>query len=97
MRILNHPILGKMREGKRCRVEVDGKVIEAFEGEPIAAALVANGTKVFRYTKRYHEPRGVFCALGQCNDCLMVVNGVPGTRTCVTTVEDGMKVETQHG
>ena len=48
MRILDHPVLGKMEPGKTVRIEVDGKVIEALEDEPIAAALTANGIKVFR-------------------------------------------------
>ncbi|MBI4186187.1 MAG: (2Fe-2S)-binding protein [Chloroflexi bacterium] len=97
MRILDHPILGKLEPRKTVRIEVDGKPIEALEGEPIAAALVAHGIKTFRYTRRFNKPRGIFCAIGQCTDCVMVVNGIPNTRTCITTVEDGMKVETQHG
>ncbi len=97
MRIENHPILGKMERRKTVRIEVDGKVIDAFDGEPIAAALTANGIKIFHYTRKYNEPRSVFCAIGQCTDCVMVVNGVPNTRTCVTQVENGMKIETQYG
>ena len=97
MRILDHPILGKMEPRKKVRIEVDGKAIEALEAEPIAAALAASGTKVFRYTRKYNKPRGISCAIGQCTDCVMVVDGVPNTRTCVTAVEDGMKVETQYG
>jgi predicted molibdopterin-dependent oxidoreductase YjgC len=97
MRILEHPILGKLEPRRKVKIEVDGKVIDAFKGEPIAAALIANGIKVFRYTKKYNEPRGIFCAIGQCTDCVMVVNGTHNTRTCVTMVEDGMKIATQHG
>ena len=97
MRILNHPILGKIKEFERVKIRVDGKEIDALRGEPVAAALMANGIKVLRYTKKYNEPRGIFCALGRWPDCLMTVNGVPNTRTCVTCVENGMEVETQHG
>ena len=42
------------------------------------------------------NPRGVFCGIGQCTDCVMVVNGQPNTRTCVTKVEEGMVIETQN-
>jgi aerobic-type carbon monoxide dehydrogenase small subunit (CoxS/CutS family) len=78
-------------------IEVDGQVIQAVAGEPIAAALLAAGKTVFRYTRKRHEPRGVFCAIGRCTDCMMVVDGVPNVRTCVTPVRAGMKIQTQHG
>jgi len=96
-RIWDHPILGKLVQRKGIKIEVDGREIEAFEGEPIAGALMSNGIKVLRYTPKYKEPRGLFCAIGQCTDCVMVVNGVPNTRTCVTLVEEGMKIKTQYG
>ena len=43
------------------------------------------------------EPRGVFCAIGRCTDCVMVVNGKPNIRTCITPLEEGMDVRTQYG
>ena len=97
MRIENHPILGRSEERRKISFEFDGRTVTAFEGEPIAAALLAAGVRTFRYTEKRKEPRGVSCALGRCTDCVMVVNGAPNTRTCVTAVEEGMKVETQHG
>jgi predicted molibdopterin-dependent oxidoreductase YjgC len=63
----------------------------------IAAALLAAGIRVHRYTTKRREPRGIFCGIGQCTDCVMVVNGVPNVRTCVTQVEKGMVIETQRG
>ena len=63
----------------------------------IAAALMAHGKKTFRYTNRRSEPRSLFCGIGRCTDCVMVVNGVPNVRTCVTPVEAGMIIETQQG
>jgi len=97
MRIKDHPILGKLEEKKKVKIIVDGQEMEAYEGEMIAAALLAQGKKIFRYTKKYQEPRGVFCAIGRCTDCVMTVNGIPNIRTCVTPIEEGMKVETQKG
>ncbi len=76
---------------------MDGNKIPAVEGETIAAALLAAGIRVNRYTQKRHEPRGLFCGIGQCTDCVMVVNGVPNVKTCVTPVSEGMTVETQHG
>ncbi len=97
MRILEHPILGKLEKRNKVTIEFDGKPIEAYEDEPIAAALMAAGIHVLRYTPKYHEPRGVFCAIGQCTDCMMIVDGVPNVRTCITPVRAGMEVETQQG
>jgi predicted molibdopterin-dependent oxidoreductase YjgC len=97
MRISDHPILGKQKKRRRVTIEVDGNPIEAFEGEPIAAALWAAGIRVFRKTNKLKEPRGVFCAIGLCTDCVMVVDGMPNVRTCVTLVKEGMKIKTQIG
>jgi len=97
LRVKNHPILGKDEREEMVTIEVDGKAVSAYEGEPIAVALLASGRRVLRRTRKRKEPRGVFCAIGQCTDCIMTVNGVPNIRTCVTPVEKRMKVETQEG
>ena len=97
MRIYNHPILGRAKKGKEVDITVDGKKIKAYEGEMIAAALIAAGKKVFRYTSKQLQPRGVFCAIGRCTDCIMEVNGQPNVRTCITPVENGMVINTQKG
>ncbi len=97
IRVLVHPILGKMENREQIPMYVDGKKIWAYKGEPIAAALAAAGIKMFRLTSRRNEPRGIFCAIGRCTDCVMTVNGEPNVRTCVTPVETGMQIETQKG
>lgn len=97
MRIKEHPILGKSKKREKVTINVDGKDIAAFKGEMIASALWANGIKILRYTGKLNQPRGIFCAIGRCTDCIMTVNGVPNVRTCVTPVEEGMKVITQKG
>ena len=96
-RIVDHPILGPLGGRKEIALVVDGTKITAYEGEMIATALVAAGYKAFRYTSKKGEPRGVFCAIGRCTDCVMEVNGRPNVRTCVTPVEEGMRVNTQKG
>ena len=55
------------------------------------------GIRSFRLTAKKKEKRGIFCAIGRCTDCMMIVDGVPNTRTCVTRVREGMKVRTQEG
>jgi len=99
MRVRRHPILGEAGDSRQraVQIEVDGDAVDALEGEPIATALLAAGKVVFRYTRKLGEPRGVFCAIGRCTDCMMVVDGVPNVRTCVTPVKAGMRIQTQHG
>jgi predicted molibdopterin-dependent oxidoreductase YjgC len=97
MRVMNHPILGSEPSGKFVKFTFDGKQLSGLEGEPIAVALKDNGVQIHRYTAKRHEPRGIFCAIGRCTDCVMVVNGKPNTRTCITPLTAGMDVKTQYG
>lgn len=96
-RMNEHPILGSFKKGKKVTFTYDGKKLQGFEGEPIAAALKAAGVMIHRYTKKQHKPRGIFCAIGRCTDCVMIVNGEPNIRTCVTPLQEGMTVQTQYG
>lgn len=97
MRIEEHPILEKIEKGNLVSFELDGKPMEGYEGEPIAVALRAAGVMTHRHTSKYDRPRGIFCAIGRCTDCVMVVDGKPNVRTCVTLLKEGMKVQTQYG
>ena len=96
-RIIEHPILGTVEKGREVSFTFDGKELKGYEGEPIAAALKAADVMVHRYTKKEHKPRGIFCAIGRCTDCVMVVDGVPNVRTCITPLREGMNVKTQYG
>jgi predicted molibdopterin-dependent oxidoreductase YjgC len=96
-RITEHPILGVQSRGRVVQFTFDGKTLEGYEGEPVAAALKANGVMIHRYTAKQHKPRGIFCAIGRCTDCVMVVDGVPNIRTCITPLKEGMMVQTQYG
>jgi sarcosine oxidase subunit alpha len=73
---------------------VDGKAIEAFEGETVAAALLASGIHTFRLSRKYQEPRGLYCGMGICYECLVTVNGTHAVQACLTPVAEGMQVET---
>ena len=75
----------------------NGQELTGYEGEPVAAALKAAGVMVHRYTKKEHKPRGIFCAIGRCTDCVMIVDGKPNIRTCITPLKEGMEVQTQYG
>jgi predicted molibdopterin-dependent oxidoreductase YjgC len=97
LRVREHPVLGSLSEGKIIQITVDGKPLPAVEGEPILAALAAHGIRECRTTMHKGEPRWFYCGIGRCTDCVMIVDGIPNVRTCVTPVVDGMRVETQRG
>lgn len=75
----------------------DGETLQAAEGETVAVALLATGRNFLRTTSRLAEPRGVFCNMGVCFDCLIEVDGRGNQRACQTIVRAGMQVRTQHG
>jgi aerobic-type carbon monoxide dehydrogenase small subunit (CoxS/CutS family) len=97
MRVENHPILGALETREQVEIIVDGEPMQALAGEPISAALLANGKIIFRYTTKNQTGRGIYCAIGRCTDCMMIVDGVPNVRTCVTPVRAGMNIQTQYG
>lgn len=96
MSIKHHPILGDTAEPEMVNILLDGKPLEVEKGQMIAAALLEKGIHINRYTHKNHAARGIFCGIGQCTDCVMVVNGRRNVRTCITPVEEGMVIETQN-
>jgi predicted molibdopterin-dependent oxidoreductase YjgC len=86
-----------LARGPLVHLTVDGAPVEAYLGESVAAALMAHDGELATRTTAGGEPRGLFCGMGVCFDCLVVVDGVPNTRACVTWVRDGMDVARQDG
>lgn len=83
----------RVRRGKKITVHINGQPVTAFAGETVAAVLLAEGRRVFRRTAG-GSPRGLFCGMGICFECLVRVNGTPNVRACLTPVADGLTVET---
>lgn len=77
--------------------EFDGRPVTALPGQTIAAALWAAGVLSWRTTRVNARPRGVFCGIGTCFDCLVTVNGRPGLRACLVPVRAGDTVTVQEG
>jgi predicted molibdopterin-dependent oxidoreductase YjgC len=90
------PLGPELERGPRVEIVLDGEPVEAYEGETLAAVLLAQGEIATRTTVE-GEPRGIFCGMGVCYDCLVVVDGVPNTRACMTWVRDGMLASRQEG
>jgi predicted molibdopterin-dependent oxidoreductase YjgC len=95
-RITSHPVL-TFAPGSLVSFTFDGRELQGYEGEPIAAALHAAGVRVLAHSPRLHRPRGFYCAIGNCSSCLMTVDGEPNVRVCVEKLRAGMRVETQEG
>lgn len=90
------PLHHGLERGRAVALTLDGRPVTAYEGESVATLLLAEGHAATRFTQG-GSPRGVFCGMGVCFDCLVVVDGVPNTRACVTWVRDGMVVSRQDG
>lgn len=95
-RITQHPILSFPTRPK-VEFYFEDQLLTGIEGEPIAAALVANGIRVFRITEKMKRPRGFFCAVGKCSSCLMEVDGRPNVMVCMEPLRAGMRVRRQQG
>jgi predicted molibdopterin-dependent oxidoreductase YjgC len=85
-----------LARGDATTIVLEGLSVTAYEGETVATVLLAEGDAQVRVT-RAGSPRGVFCGIGVCFECLVVVDGVPNTRACVTWVREGMTVARQEG
>lgn len=75
---------------------VDGRPLRAAEGSTLAAALLAADRTGWRRTSVAGAPRGVFCGIGVCFDCIVTVNGLRDVRACLRRVAEGDEVVTQH-
>jgi aerobic-type carbon monoxide dehydrogenase small subunit (CoxS/CutS family) len=75
----------------------DGSPVSFRDGQTVGAALVAQGTLSWRTTRVEGRPRGLFCGIGICFDCLVTVDGVPNQRACLVRARDGLEVTTQEG
>jgi predicted molibdopterin-dependent oxidoreductase YjgC len=83
----------KIIAGTAVTLQVDGQPLAARRGQTVATALLAAGRRVLRHTRNAGKPRGLFCAMGVCFDCVMTIDGKAGVRACMTKVEDGMQVQ----
>ncbi|PPG38881.1 (2Fe-2S)-binding protein [Pseudoclavibacter sp. RFBA6] len=80
---------------KPVRITVDGEPVEGVEGQSIAGVLLGSGRVAWRETAVAGKPRGLFCGIGVCFDCLVTVDGVPDVRACQRRACDGDEVSSQ--
>lgn len=88
---------GDIARGCVARIAIDGEVVQCFEGETVAVAMLTASGPVTRTSSRLGTPRGLYCGIGVCFDCTVTIDGRPNVRACQTLVRDGMQVQTQDG
>ena len=84
-------IPGSRDRGRKVRFHVDGQPVEAYEGETVAAALWASGIRKLRSSPMLERPRGMFCYMGVCQECIVSIDGRRET-SCSFPVADGLSV-----
>jgi D-hydroxyproline dehydrogenase subunit gamma len=80
------------KRGAKIQIRINGRSHTAYEGESVHAALLAAGYRVLRTTAKEGQPRGFFCGMGICYECLVTINGIPNKRACMTLVADQMEI-----
>ena len=94
-RITKHPILS-IPKRKKVGFYWNNTRLQAYKDEMISSALFANGIHVFGHHAKDNAAQGIFCANGQCAQCMVVANGVP-VKSCMTKVEENMVIESVEG
>jgi len=75
----------------------EGQPIVARPGDTVAAAMLAAGHFTGRTTPVSGAPRGPFCMMGACFECLVEIDGEPNWQACMTPVAEGMQVRRMAG
>lgn len=79
------------------QITLDGTAVPFTPGQSVGGALLASGRLAWRSTRHDGAPRGLFCGIGVCFDCLVTINGIPNERACLVRAVPGMAVTTQAG
>ena len=93
--IQKHPIL-TIPERTEISFTFNGKKLKGFEGVVISSNLFLNNIKIFGHHHKDNSPQGIFCSMGQCSQCMVLVNGYP-MKSCMIPLKEGMKIESCEG
>lgn len=94
-RITSHPILS-IKDQEYLEFFWQDEVIFFYPGETIATALIANGINIFGHHTKDISPLGIFCANGQCSQCMVILDGIP-VKACMTLSKQGSHVLPAEG
>lgn len=84
------------RESAPISITLDGREVIGRSGQTVAGMILAAGIQQWRRTSVDAAPRGVFCGIGVCFDCLVTINGLRDVRACLRRARDGDVVVAQH-
>ena len=77
-------------------ISIDGERVEARLGDTVAVALLAADRIATRVSPVSGTPRGHYCLMGVCFECLVTIDGVGNRQSCLIEVREGMRIETQR-
>src|SRR5690625_6138175 len=92
-RILDHPVLGKIAEQTPITFTFDNKTFVGVQGDTIASALMADEVRKLRVQESADTTRGIYCNIGHCLECRVIVNKKSAIRACMTLIEEDIIVE----
>lgn len=78
-------------------ITFDGNPLQVEASQTVAAALLGHGISTFRTSVVGNQPRGPYCLMGVCFECLVAIDGIQNRQACMTLVREGMSVSSQHG
>ncbi|WP_248579867.1 (2Fe-2S)-binding protein [Nocardioides sp. InS609-2] len=82
--------------GAEVQIQFEGHRYAGVRGQTVAGILLGNGVRAWRTTSAGERPRGAFCGIGVCFDCLVTVDGQRDVRACLRRPEGGELVTRQH-
>lgn len=74
----------------------EGDNIDVEKGQTVASALLVGGNMVFRSSVVSGQPRGPYCMMGVCFECLIEIDGIPNQRACMIPVREAMEIKRQQ-
>ena len=78
-------------QGDHVLVQFEGADLMLPLGENLAGALLVAGLMPFRHTPVSGAPRGPFCMMGACYDCLVQIEGMT-VQACMLQVAEGLEI-----
>jgi NADPH-dependent glutamate synthase beta subunit-like oxidoreductase/Pyruvate/2-oxoacid:ferredoxin oxidoreductase delta subunit/bacterioferritin-associated ferredoxin len=94
-RVEQHPVL-RIPEFDTVTFTFAGRPLPARRGEMISSALFSHGIRIFGQHPADQSPQGIFCANGQCSQCLVIADGLP-VKACMVPIREGMVVQPLRG
>lgn len=91
---LIRPLQATAAQAPHITLYLDGQPLRVPANANLAAALMTHGLRAFRHNPAGGAPRAPYCMMGACFECLVEVDGIPNTQSCLTRVRDGMRVRT---